>query len=117
MNPIFSVEARAVTEIKTTTNHVVRSESWPVGLTSAGAAEAVTVISVISVALFVPAGQPVHVDALGRQTNSHVAVPALAHNLHLEVVEATGGGDGVGGSHRARVLVSLAVAFVMYSEV
>ena len=117
MNPIFSVEARAVTEIKTTTNHVVRSESWPVGLTSAGAAEAVTVISVISVALFVPAGQPVHVDALGRQTNSHVAVPALAHNLHLEVVEATGGGDGVGGSHRAGVFVSLAVAFVMYSEV
>ena len=117
MNPIFSIEAGAVTKIKTTTNHIVRSESWPVSLTSARTTEAVPVISVVAIALFVPARQSVHVDPLGGQTDSHVAVPALAHNLHLEVVEATGGGDGVGGSHRARVFMSLSVAFVVYSEV
>ena len=99
MNPIFSVEARAVTEIKPTADHVVGGEGWPVSLPSARATEAVSVVPVISVALFVPAGQSVHVDPLGGQTDPHVAVPALAHDLHLEVVEAAGGGDGVGGPH------------------
>ena len=76
-----------------------------------------TVVSVISVALFVPAWQPVHVDPLGRQPDPHIAVPALAHNLDLEVVEAAGGRDGVGGPDRACVLVSLSMAFVMNPQV
>ena len=47
---------------------------------------------------------PVHVDILRWESDPHVAVAPLADNLHLEVVEAAGGGDGVRGSYTARVL-------------
>ena len=117
MDPIFSIETRAIYEIKTTTNDVVSSEGGPIRLPSSRATEAVTVVAVVSVALLVPAGQSVHVDSLSRQTNAHVSVTAFAHNLDLEVVEATGGRDRVGGPHRAGVLVSFAVAFIVNSQV
>ena len=97
VDPILSVEAGAVTEIKTTTNHVVRSESRPVSLTSAGAAEAVTIISVISVTLLVPARQSVHVHPLGRESHAHVAVSTLGDYLDLEVIEAARGWNGIYG--------------------
>ena len=117
MDPIFSIETRAIYEIKTTTNDVVSSEGGPIGLPSSRATEAVTVVAVVSVALLVPAGQSVHVDSLSRQTNAHVSVTAFAHYLDLEVVEATGGRYRVGGPHRAGVLVSFAVAFIVNSQV
>lgn len=53
--------------------------------------------------------QAVHVDAVRGQADAHVAVAALGHDPHLEVVQATGGRDGVRRPHRRRVLVRLAM--------
>ena len=99
MDSILGVEAGPIDEIESAAHGVSSGECGAVWLAGAGAAEAVTIISVISVTLLVPARQSVHVHPLGGETDSHVAVPALAHDPHLEVVEATGGRDRVGGSH------------------
>ena len=60
---------------------------------------------------------PVHVDPLGREPNTHIAVPSFGHNLNLEIVEAAGGRYGVGGPDAAGVLVCLAVPLVVHPEV
>ena len=96
MNTILCVEAGAINEVEPAPNDISCGEGGTVGLTSAGAAEAVTIVSMVSVALFVPAWQPVHVDPLGRQTHPHVAVPPLGHYLDLKIIQPTGGWDGMG---------------------
>ena len=58
----------------------------------------------VPIRVFVPPGQSVHVDRLGAQAHPHVPVPPLAHYLHLEVVDAAGGGDRVRGSDAACIL-------------
>lgn len=67
--------------------------------------------------MLVPSRKAIHVDPLSGESHPHVAVPPLAYDLHLKVVETTGGGDGVGGPHAAGVLVSLPVAFVVNPQV
>ena len=53
-------------------------------LPCAGAAERVSVVSVVPVGVLVPSGKSVHVHPLSRQTHPHVTVPALGHDLDLE---------------------------------
>lgn len=53
--------------------------------------------------------QAVHVDPVRGQADAHVAVAALRHDPHLEVVEAAGCGDRVRRPHRRRILVRLAM--------
>ena len=89
MDAVLGVEAGPVYEIESAAHGVPGGECGPVWLTSAGAAEAVTIVSVISVTLFVPSRKSVHVHALGRETHAHVAVTTLGDYLDLEVVEAT----------------------------
>ena len=87
MDAVLGVEAGPVYEIESAAHGVPGGECWPVWLTSAGAAEAVTVVSVISVTLFVPSGKSIHIHSLGRETHAHVAVTTLGYYLDLEVVE------------------------------
>lgn len=53
--------------------------------------------------------QSVHVNSMCGQADAHVAIAALGHDAHLEVVEPAGRGDGVCRAHAGRVLVCLAV--------
>ena len=75
------------------------------------------VVAVIAVGMFVPAGQPVHVDALGAEADAHVAVSAFRNDSNFEVINTAGRRDGVGGPNRGGVLVSLSVAFVLHPKV
>lgn len=75
------------------------------------------VVSVVSVGVFVPAGQSVHVDALGREPDSHVSVPALGDDLYLEVVDSTGGRNRMCSTDGRGVLVGLAVTVVADAEI
>ena len=88
MDAVLGVEAGPVYEIESAAHGVPGGECGPVWLTSAGAAEAVTIVSVISVTLFVPSGKSVHVHSLRGETHAHVAVTTLGDYLDLEVVEA-----------------------------
>jgi len=117
MMAILGIETRPVNQVKSTANDVTSCESWPVGLASARTAETVPIIAVIAVGMFVPAWQPIHVHALCAKTDAHVAVAAFRNYLHLEVVDAAGGGYGVGGSDRGCVFVCLAVALVLHAQV
>ena len=99
MDSILSVEAGAVNEIEGAAHSVPGGEGRPVWLTGAGAAEAVTIVTVISVTLFVPSRKSVHVHSLGRETHAHVTVTTLGDYLDLEVVEATRGWYGMDGPH------------------
>ena len=97
MDAILGVEAGPVYEIEGASHGVPSGECWPVWLPGAGAAEAVTIVPVISVTLFVPSRQSVHVHSLGRETHAHVAITTLGDDLDLEVVEATRGWNGMDG--------------------
>ena len=114
---ILCVETWSINKVETTADDVSSGECWTIGLTCARAAEAVTIISMVTIALLVPARQSVHVDSLSWETHTHVPISTLGDDLHLEVVEATGGGDGVGGPDWAGVFVCLAVTFVVNSEI
>lgn len=54
--------------------------------------------------------QAVHVDAVRGEADAHVAVAALGHDPHLEVVQPTGGRDRVRRPHRRRILMRLAMS-------
>lgn len=54
--------------------------------------------------------QSVHVDTVSGQTDAHVTVAALAHYLHLEIVEAAGSGNRMGGLDAGCVPVCLSMA-------
>ena len=83
MYSIFGIKTRSIDKVEATTNDISSSEGWTIGLTSARTTEAVSIISVISVTLFVPTWQSVHVHTLGRQTHTHVAITAFGDYLHL----------------------------------
>ena len=91
MYSIFGIKTRPIDKVEATTNDISSSEGWTIGLTSARTTEAVSVISVISVTLFVPTWQSVHVHTLGRQTNTHVAITAFGNDFNLIIIKATGG--------------------------
>ena len=97
MDSILGVEAGTVDEIESAAHGVSSGECGAVWLAGAGAAEAVTIISVISVTLLVPARQSVHVHPLGRESHAHVAVSTLGDYLDLEVIEAARGWNGIYG--------------------
>lgn len=108
MVAVLRVEARVVHQIDAAADHVAGGEGRPVRLAVARRTERVAVVAVIAERLFVPAGQPVHLEVLRRQADAHVAVASLRDDLHLEVVQATGGGYRMGGAHRGRIVVVLA---------
>ena len=70
---VFGIEASIVDEIDATSDDVSGGESGTVRLTSAGGAEGVTIIAMVTVRVFVPSGQTVHVDALRRKSDSHIS--------------------------------------------
>ena len=97
MDAVLGVEAGPVNEIEGAAHSVPSGEGRPVWLTGARATEAMTIVTVISVTLFVPTRKSVHVHALGRETHAHVTVTTLGDYLDLEVVEATRGWYGMDG--------------------
>ena len=113
MVSVLGVETGPVDQIEAAADDVAGCESRPVGLPGAGAAKTVAVVAVVTVRMFVPAGQAVHVHTLGAKSHPHVPVPSLGHDSDLEVVDAARGRDGVGGSDGRSVFVSLPVPFVL----
>lgn len=91
MVAVLRVEGSVIDEIHTTADYIARGKRWPIRLPCSRRAKTVTVVAVVPVRVFVPAWQPVHVYTMGGQTDSHVTVSAFTDDLHLEVVEATGG--------------------------
>jgi hypothetical protein len=114
---IFRVKTRVIYEIDAASDDVSRRKGGSVRLTGARRTERMAVVAVITIRLFVPTWQSVHVDALGGQTDAHVAVAPFADDLHLEVVEAARGGDGVRRLDARRISVRLAVTFVVNAQI
>ena len=81
MDAVLGVEAGPVNEIEGAAHSVPSGEGRPVWLTGARATEAMTIVTVISVTLFVPTRKSVHVHALGRETHAHVTVTTLGDYL------------------------------------
>jgi len=117
MMSVLGVEAGPIDQVEAAADHVTGCESRPVGLAGAGTAKTVTVVAVVTIRMFVPAGQTIHVHTLGTEPDPHVPVSSLGHNSDFEVVDAAGGGNGVGGSDRGSVFVSLSVTFVLHAQV
>ena len=65
MYSIFGIKTRPINEVEATPDDISSGEGWTIGLTCARTTEAVAVISVITITLFVPAWQSVHVHTLG----------------------------------------------------
>ena len=59
MYSIFGIKTRPINEIETTTNDISISKGGTISLTCARTTETVTIVSMVSVALFVPTWQPV----------------------------------------------------------
>lgn len=108
---ILRVERGVVDQIDAAADHVTGSEGRPVRLTSAGRAKAVTVIAVVTIRVLVPSRQPIHVDTVCREPDAHVPITSLAHNLHLEVVQAAGCWYGVCCANTGSVFVSFTVTW------
>ena len=72
MMSVFGVEASVIDEIDATADDVTRGESRSVRLPSTGRAKRMTVVTVITVRVLIPTGEAIHIDPLGRQTDSHV---------------------------------------------
>ena len=58
MVAVLGVETGPVNEVDPASNDVTGSESWPVCLASPGAAEAVAVVTVVTVRVLVPTRKP-----------------------------------------------------------
>ena len=76
MVAVLGVEGGVLHEVDTAPDDVARGEGGPVGLAGARGAEGVAVVPVVAVAVLVPAGEAVHVDALRGKADAHVAVAA-----------------------------------------
>ena len=69
------------------TNECTCTKLGPVFSALAIAPEGIAIISVVPIALWLPARQPVHVDICCAEANANVPFPALADHLHLKVVD------------------------------
>lgn len=105
---VVRVEASIVHHVNATADNVARGKGWPVRLSRSWAREGVAVVAMIAVRLFIPARQAIHLEVLRRQSDAHVAISTLRDDLHLEIVQATGGRNWMGCSHRCGIIVRLA---------
>lgn len=108
---ILCVECGVVDQIDAAADHVTGSEGRPIRLTRAGRAEAVAVITMVTIRVLVPSWQPVHVDTVCREANAHVAIATFAHNLYFEVVQTAGCWYGVRCANAGSVFVSFTVTW------
>ena len=108
---VFCVETSVVYKIDTAANDIAGGERRPVGLPSPGRTERVSVISVIPVRLSVPAWQPVQVDALGGESDTHISISTFAHYFHFEVIETARCGDWMYGLDTGGIFVGLPVPY------
>lgn len=108
---ILRVEGGVVNEIYAAADHVAGGESRSVGLPGATWAETVAVVAVVTVWMLIPTGKSIYVDAWGREADAHVTVSSLAHNLHLEVVQAAGSRYRVRCANTGSVFVGFAVTW------
>lgn len=108
---ILRVEGGVVNEIYSTTDHVAGGEGRSVRLSRATWAETVAIVTVITVWMFIPTRKSIYVDAGSRESDAHITVASLAHNLHLEVVQAAGGRYRMRCANTGSVFVSFAVTW------
>lgn len=111
MMAILRVEGGVVNEIYTTTDHVAGGKGRTVGLSGSTWAETVAVVAVVTVWMLIPTGKSIHVDAWGWEADAHVTVTSLAHDLHLEVVQAAGGRYRVCCANTGSVFMGFAVTW------
>lgn len=90
MVSVLGVKSGVINEVDSATNNVTGGKRRPIWLARARGAETVSVVAVVSVGVFVPARESVDVNSVCREANSHVTISAFAHDLHLEVIQATG---------------------------
>lgn len=108
---ILRVEGGVVNEIYAAADHVAGGEGGSVGLSSATWAETVAIVAVVTVRMLIPTGKSIYVDAWGWEADAHVTIAPLAHDLHLEVVQATGGRYRVRCANTGSVFVGFAVTW------
>lgn len=108
---ILRVEGGVVNEIYTATDHVASGEGRAVGLSGATWAETVTVVAVVTIWMLIPTGKSIYVDAWGREADAHVTVASLAHDFHLEVVQAAGSRYRVRCANTGSVFMGFAVTW------
>ena len=89
MVTVLGIEARPVNKVKTAANDVTGCKCRAVCLACARTAKAVTVVAVISVRMFVPTRQPIHVHTLSAKSYSHVPVTAFGNDFDLKVINST----------------------------
>lgn len=108
---ILRVEGGVVNEIYAATDHVAGGEGRSIRLSSTTWAETVAVVAVVTVWMLIPTGKSIYVDAWGREADAHITVTSLAHDLHLEVVQAAGGRYRVRCANTGSVFVGFAVTW------
>lgn len=108
---VLRVEGSVFNKIHATADHIACGERGPVRLARSGWTKAVPIVAMVTVGVFVPTWQPVHVNAMGGQAYSHVTVPAFTNDLHLEVIEAAGCRYGMRCAHTCRILVGFPVTW------
>lgn len=108
---ILRVEGGVVNKIYAATDHVAGGEGRSIRLSSTTWAETVAVVAVVTVWMLIPTGKSIYVDAWGREADAHITVTSLAHDLHLEVVQAAGGRYRVRCANTGSVFVGFAVTW------
>lgn len=108
---ILRVEGGVVNEIYTATDHVAGGEGRSIRLPSSTWAETMAIVTVVTVWMLIPTGKSIYVDAWSRKADAHVTVASLAHDLHLEVVQATGSRYRVRCANTGSIFVSFAVTW------
>jgi len=111
MMAILCVEGGVVNEIYTATDHVAGGESRSVGLSSTTWAETVSVVTVVTIWMFIPTRKSIYVDAGGWEADAHVTIASLAYDLHLEVIQAAGGRYRVRCANTGSIFVGFAVTW------
>lgn len=69
------------------------------------------IITMVSIRMLVPTWQPVHIDAMRGQTDSHVTIASFANNFHLKIIQAASGRYRVRCANAGSVFVSFTVTW------
>ena len=86
---VLGVKSGVVDEVDSASNDITGGKSRPIWLACTRRTKTVSVVTVVSVRVFVPTRKSVDVNSVRRETDSHVTVSPFAHDLHLEVIQAT----------------------------